>query len=81
MDLLTKLLSHLLSNLLDDGWPIQTLDDMHDPRGFKITYVLCKRSQTNESGSLRTYARGHGHFCLVSCPRSSTIILSMSACA
>jgi hypothetical protein len=35
----------------------------------------------NESGNLRTYARGHDHFRLASCPRSSTIILSMSACA
>jgi len=36
---------------------------------------------STESGSLRTYARGHDHFCLTSCPCSSTIFLSMSACA
>ena len=36
---------------------------------------------STESGSLRTYARGHDHFRLASCPCSSTIFLSMSACA
>jgi hypothetical protein len=40
----TKMHSHLLSNLFDNGWPIQMLDDMHDPRNFKITYAFYKRS-------------------------------------
>jgi hypothetical protein len=42
--MLPKMHGHLLRNLFDDGWPIRTLDDMHDRQYFKITYVLCKRS-------------------------------------
>ena len=36
---------------------------------------------TTVSGSLRTYASGRDHFLFTSCPCSSTIFLSMSACA